>query len=81
MGEVLRFSHISNIPQGVKTVKITFTHSVKLSGEWGIYHSETDEGAKCWAIGAFGANTESEGTFSRKVSVNDNEARYIYLIL
>lgn len=83
---VYKFNHITgaalftftNIPQGVETVKITFTHSVKLSGEWGIYHSKTDEGAKCWAIGAFGANTESEGTFSRKVSVKDNEAK-VYL--
>lgn len=83
---VYEFNHITgaalftftNIPEGVETVKVTFTHSVKLSGEWGTYHGTTDKGAKCWTIGAFGANNESEGTFSRKVSVNDNEAK-VYL--
>lgn len=68
----------TNIPNGIETVEIAFSHSVKLSGVWGTYHSTTDNGETYWKIGAANASTDSEKNFIRKVPVVNNQAE-VYL--
>lgn len=68
----------TNIPDGIESVEIAFTHTVKLSGVWGTYHGTTDNGATYWKIGAASATTDSEGKFIRKVPVVNNQAQ-VYL--
>lgn len=83
---VYKFSHMTgaalftfnNVPDGVDKVEVSFSSSVRLSGEWGTYTKTTDN-LKYWTISAYSATEgTTEGTFVRTVKVKDNTAK-VYL--
>ena len=66
---------LDNIPTNIVSVKVKFVSaSLKLSGLFGVFKSSEEQ----WTWNAAAGSTDSEKTFSRKVSVNNGKAE-IYL--